>query len=82
MNKLHALELMASAMALTPNHEFPDPVLVDHNNKPRNRSKSKVSKGFGETVYQGDGQYRPETIGRNEPCKCGSGKKYKKCCLK
>ena len=20
-------------------------------------------------------------IGRNEPCKCGSGKKYKKCCL-
>ena len=19
-------------------------------------------------------------IGRNEPCKCGSGKKYKKCC--
>ncbi len=21
------------------------------------------------------------TIGRNEPCPCGSGKKYKKCCL-
>ena len=21
-------------------------------------------------------------IGRNEPCVCGSGKKYKKCCLK
>ena len=21
-----------------------------------------------------------EKIGRNEPCKCGSGKKYKKCC--
>jgi tetratricopeptide (TPR) repeat protein len=21
------------------------------------------------------------TIGRNEPCRCGSGKKYKKCCL-
>jgi hypothetical protein len=20
-------------------------------------------------------------IGRNEPCHCGSGKKYKKCCL-
>ncbi len=26
--------------------------------------------------------YRRETpkIGRNEPCPCGSGKKYKKCC--
>ena len=21
-------------------------------------------------------------IGRNEPCPCGSGKKYKKCCIK
>jgi uncharacterized protein len=24
---------------------------------------------------------RPTKIGRNDPCKCGSGKKYKKCCL-
>ena len=21
-----------------------------------------------------------ETLGRNDPCSCGSGKKYKKCC--
>jgi preprotein translocase subunit SecA len=25
---------------------------------------------------------RAEKIGRNEPCPCGSGKKYKQCCLK
>ena len=25
---------------------------------------------------------RPKKIGRNDPCPCGSGKKYKKCCLK
>ena len=25
---------------------------------------------------------RPPKIGRNEPCPCGSGKKYKKCCGK
>ena len=24
--------------------------------------------------------YRKEKIGRNDPCPCGSGKKYKKCC--
>ena len=24
---------------------------------------------------------KPRKIGRNEPCSCGSGKKYKKCCL-
>jgi uncharacterized protein YecA (UPF0149 family) len=23
---------------------------------------------------------RTDKIGRNEPCPCGSGKKYKKCC--
>jgi uncharacterized protein YecA (UPF0149 family) len=30
----------------------------------------------------GTGQFRRETpkVGRNDPCPCGSGKKYKKCC--
>ncbi|WP_345893530.1 SEC-C metal-binding domain-containing protein [Aeromonas sp. 5HA1] len=23
----------------------------------------------------------PIKVGRNEPCPCGSGKKYKQCCL-
>ncbi len=32
---------------------------------------------FGERLY---GRTSPK-IGRNEPCPCGSGKKYKKCCL-
>ncbi|WP_295815019.1 SEC-C metal-binding domain-containing protein, partial [uncultured Nitratireductor sp.] len=28
-------------------------------------------------------QLKPRTkkVGRNDPCPCGSGKKYKKCCL-
>lgn len=25
---------------------------------------------------------RPPRIGRNEPCPCGSGRKFKKCCLR
>jgi preprotein translocase subunit SecA len=25
---------------------------------------------------------RVEKIGRNDPCPCGSGKKYKQCCMK
>lgn len=25
---------------------------------------------------------KPEKIGRNDPCPCGSEKKYKKCCMK
>lgn len=42
MNKQHALAVMAVATALTPNHEFPDPVVVDHNKKPIKKAKSKV----------------------------------------
>ena len=29
------------------------------------------------TIYPDSGAYKP---GRNDPCLCGSGKKYKKCC--
>jgi preprotein translocase subunit SecA len=25
---------------------------------------------------------RQEKVGRNEPCPCGSGKKYKQCCMR
>ena len=28
-----------------------------------------------------DREYKPSLIGRNDPCPCGSNKKYKKCCL-
>jgi len=39
-----------------------------------------------QTVLAGRGQagspyVEEEKIGRNDPCPCGSGKKYKKCCL-
>lgn len=27
------------------------------------------------------GQKHPNHKGRNEPCACGSGKKFKKCCI-
>jgi SEC-C motif-containing protein len=43
----------------------------------------------GEDWYFLDGKFIPVQnqkkeikVGRNEPCPCGSGKKYKKCCLK
>lgn len=31
--------------------------------------------------YNGEAKYQMKKIGRNDPCPCGSGKKYKKCCL-
>ena len=28
----------------------------------------------------GETDFRPASVGRNDPCLCGSGKKSKKCC--
>ena len=36
----------------------------------------------GKTIHSGKTQYKHEKIGRNQPCTCGSGKKFKHCCLK
>jgi len=33
-----------------------------------------------EDLPEGTGPIRVQKVGRNEPCPCGSGKKYKKCC--
>ena len=42
-----------------------------------------LSKSFAQQTYQQSllGEAAKRKIGRNEPCPCGSGKKYKKCCL-
>ncbi|MDR2705611.1 MAG: SEC-C domain-containing protein [Planctomycetaceae bacterium] len=51
-----------------------------------NSTASNMMRKFdkGEFQVSEDGQpFRSEkTVGRNDPCPCGSGKKYKKCCMK
>ena len=47
---------------------------------PMENKNIKSSGGSGDS----DGASTPETvkkIGRNDPCPCGSGRKYKKCCM-
>jgi SEC-C motif-containing protein len=56
--------------------------------KPKTHHEMALFKRYDEKWYFYDGQgVLPKTvirdqpkIGRNEPCPCGSGKKYKKCC--
>jgi uncharacterized protein YchJ len=40
------------------------------------RSGLSFSKGYQGNMYKAT----PKQQGRNEPCNCGSGKKFKKCC--
>jgi uncharacterized protein YecA (UPF0149 family) len=46
---------------------------------------SKMEKRFFKPMVVGPTERqmarRPPKVGRNEPCPCGSGKKFKKCCL-
>ncbi len=50
----------------------------------QNVEREQVAKVTGtnkdETVQQGPYKRKQAKIGRNEPCPCGSGKKYKQCC--
>jgi hypothetical protein len=52
----------------------------------RLRSKQALVPSSTTKVHPSLASYSPATkgekIGRNEPCPCGSGKKYKQCCLK
>ena len=56
-------------------------------NAHRMHEKSRFVKEEGRWFYvDGDVKAQPipaaaSKVGRNEPCPCGSGKKYKKCCL-
>ena len=45
---------------------------------PAGWSPQPVADGFQREIQA---SLRPEKAGRNDPCPCGSGKKYKKCCL-
>ena len=54
--------------------------------KDEHRERAKFVKKDGDWLYD-DGEIVPTTIvrsgpkvGRNDPCSCGSGKKYKHCC--
>ena len=38
-------------------------------------------RGSGERVQRGTVRRSQPKVGRNDPCPCGSGKKYKKCCM-
>ena len=41
------------------------------------------NRAYGTVIASGDTPYERshKKIGRNDPCPCGSGKKYKKCCM-
>ena len=48
---------------------------------PRSRGRGAEGSPSSSTGSPGFTPVRSEKVGRNDPCPCGSGKKYKRCCL-
>jgi preprotein translocase subunit SecA len=46
----------------------------------RTREQRLTFSGGGEPPRKAPAQCSPEKVGRNSPCLCGSGRKFKKCC--
>jgi len=59
-------------------------LIIMYNNTPqwslKGFSSNELSQGAAPQDEQA--QVVPSNLGRNDPCYCGSGKKYKKCCMK
>ena len=55
---------------------------VAHTSQKAQKILRPVIRDLIETVHVEAQQFKKKVgkIGRNEPCPCGSGKKYKKCC--
>jgi preprotein translocase subunit SecA len=48
----------------------------------RPREQPLVYSGGGDPGRKASAKRNPDKVGRNAPCPCGSGKKFKKCCGK
>ena len=47
----------------------------------RRKRRTVEGRGADQTVKKGTVRRKAPKVGRNDPCHCGSGKKYKKCCM-
>ena len=63
----------------TPGDTILDSIVRDNQNDPHFSSVEELKALYKEQRDSGTVR-KPKKIGRNDPCPCGSGKKYKKCC--
>lgn len=64
---------LANAVANTPESE------VSEDNKQKTKNKKQKTASNGQIAGNGQVTSEPKKLGRNDPCWCGSGKKWKKC---
>ena len=63
-----------------PSDESQKEVLQPNPNRPKPKPAEQSVRAAAAAVSESNAAGTAMTVGRNEPCPCGSGKKYKKCC--
>ncbi|MFB6351310.1 MAG: SEC-C metal-binding domain-containing protein, partial [Bradymonadaceae bacterium] len=58
--------------------QLPDQIQLEHGGETETKSADGETVGGQQETFERD---LPK-VGRNDPCPCGSGRKYKKCCLR
>lgn len=65
---------LAGTVDFTATYEDADGRLIKHS------ERSHFKKSYDQWFFCDGQAIAPDKVGRNDPCTCGSGKKYKKCC--
>jgi preprotein translocase subunit SecA len=60
--------------------QLADPDTLEERHEPKAQDLVFSGSGGGQPVKKKPVQRTSDKVGRNDPCPCGSGKKYKKCC--
>jgi len=76
IQKLFAIQIAREEEAREMKMERKQVFVMSRGAEASQRSGGKTEEGKGVTVRR-----EGKKVGRNDPCPCGSGKKYKKCCL-
>ncbi len=67
-----------SSLQSRPESQLPDKITLSHGDEETSGTLDGETSGGGQETFERD---LPK-VGRNDPCPCGSGRKYKKCCLR
>lgn len=87
---LEILKAQGNTVEFTAKYKHQGKVLEHHEVSTFRKAKDRwyFVDGDSHTHEEGEGHHEPKTpvvraepkLGRNDPCSCGSGKKFKKCC--
>ena len=80
--KEYAYTNEAEYFAVLVEYFFEAPAILKQKNPELYRMLAKMFRQDTATFLPGVTRRRPPRIGRNSRCPCGSGKKFKKCCLR